>query len=101
MPKVRLLKTGSVHVLTFIRFLINNGIYYSINSVILCGGDSGSRMYFDEGRYPPWQCNGRIIDRVTCEKCCDGKETTAKKNSFFEGRKLNEAEVMRFVYGRS
>lgn len=56
-------------------------------------------MYFDDRRYPRWRCNGRIIDRETREKCCNGKEMTAKKNSFFENRKLNEAEVMRFLYG--
>ncbi|OBZ81182.1 hypothetical protein A0J61_10770 [Choanephora cucurbitarum] len=56
-------------------------------------------MYFDDRRYPRWRCNGLIIARITREKCCNGKEMAAKKNSFFEGRRLNEAEVMRFLYG--
>lgn len=56
-------------------------------------------MYLDESRYPRWRCNGIIIDHITGERCCNGREITARRDSFFSNKKISVRQVMAILYG--
>lgn len=58
-------------------------------------------MYLDESRYPRWRCNGIIIDNITGNRCCNGREITARRESFFSNKKISVRQVMAILYGWS
>ncbi|RCH87779.1 hypothetical protein CU097_005795 [Rhizopus azygosporus] len=60
-------------------------IYYP--KAPLCNGSAGSR-------YPRWRCNGVIMNNSSGDKCCNGREITVRRDSFFNNKKISVRQVM-------